>query len=319
MSFLRALRAYIGLGPDEDIEDRYLYELNSRRRELDLDELDAEARQLGEDDSSDLEIEADDVVIVTPGASRTSAGRTRPRRSEIPDRSERPPRIDRKRADSRNESHRASRSGRLPAADFIDDFDLDEELGHVGGVRAFDDNDADGFADGVDLDVIDGSGGSGDEGILDFLEDETFTEAPADDTPSPAAGKAGRSERREGARTGSRARSDSAEPEAEESFPKAVVRSLDSMRAKPRTLIPESFADAKLVADEFKRDIPVLLNLQGLERDLARRLIAFASGICYAMDGSMEKIASQVFLLIPESVEVSDEDRRRIEERGYAR
>lgn len=99
----------------------------------------------------------------------------------------------------------------------------------------------------------------------------------------------------------------------------AVVRSLDSMRAKPRTLMPESFADAKLVADEFKRDIPVVLNLQGVDRDLARRLIDFASGICYVLDGSMEKIASQVFLLIPDSVEVSDEDRLRIEERGYAR
>jgi cell division inhibitor SepF len=91
------------------------------------------------------------------------------------------------------------------------------------------------------------------------------------------------------------------------------------MRAKPRTLLPESFADAKLVADEFKRDVPVLLNLQGLDRDLARRLIDFASGICYALDGSMEKIASQVFLLIPDGGQVSDEDRRRIEERGYAR
>ena len=98
-----------------------------------------------------------------------------------------------------------------------------------------------------------------------------------------------------------------------------VVRSLDSMRAKPRTLLPESFADAKVVADEFKRDIPVVLNLQSVDRDLARRLIDFASGICYVLDGSMEKLASQVFLLIPESVEVSDEDRRRIEERGYAR
>jgi cell division inhibitor SepF len=63
----------------------------------------------------------------------------------------------------------------------------------------------------------------------------------------------------------------------------------------------------------------VLLNLQGLDRDLARRLIDFASGICYALDGSMEKIASQVFLLIPDGGQVSDEDRRRIEERGYAR
>ena len=99
----------------------------------------------------------------------------------------------------------------------------------------------------------------------------------------------------------------------------AVVRSLDKMRAKPRTVIPESFADAKTVADEFKRGIPVVLNLQSHDRELARRLIDFASGICYALDGSMEKIASQVFLLVPDGAEVTDEDRRRIEERGYAR
>jgi cell division inhibitor SepF len=57
------------------------------------------------------------------------------------------------------------------------------------------------------------------------------------------------------------------------------------------------------------------MNLQGVERDLARRLIDFASGICYALDGSMEKIASQVFLLTPKTVEVSEEDRRRFERR----
>ena len=83
----------------------------------------------------------------------------------------------------------------------------------------------------------------------------------------------------------------------------------------PRILAPQSFGDAKELADEFKAIVPVVMDLQSVDRELARRLIDFASGICYAMDGSMEKIASQVFLLIPVGVEVSADERRRLEER----
>jgi cell division inhibitor SepF len=86
---------------------------------------------------------------------------------------------------------------------------------------------------------------------------------------------------------------------------------------KPHCLSPQSFGDAKTLADDFKSGIPVIMNLQEVERDLARRLIDFASGICYALDGGMEKVASQVFLLTPSSVEVSDEDRAHMEQRGY--
>lgn len=99
----------------------------------------------------------------------------------------------------------------------------------------------------------------------------------------------------------------------------AVVRSIESARSRPRTLTPETFADAKEVGDEFKRGTPVVVNLQGLDRELVRRLVDFASGICYALDGSMEKLAPQVFLLTPDGLDVSDDDRRRIEQRGYAR
>ncbi len=99
----------------------------------------------------------------------------------------------------------------------------------------------------------------------------------------------------------------------------AVVRSLDAVRSRPKTVTPESFAEAKEVADEFRLGVPVVLNLQGLERNLARRLIDFASGVCYCMDGTMEKIASGVFLLTPDGVEVGEEDRVRIQQRGYAR
>lgn len=104
-----------------------------------------------------------------------------------------------------------------------------------------------------------------------------------------------------------------------ESRVEPVVRAVPIQRTKPLALVPESFGDAKTIADEFQRSVPVIMNLQGLDRELARRLIDFASGVCYSLDGSMDKIASQVFLLTPKSVEVSDEDMRRIEERGYTR
>ncbi|MEZ5341226.1 MAG: cell division protein SepF [Acidimicrobiales bacterium] len=97
------------------------------------------------------------------------------------------------------------------------------------------------------------------------------------------------------------------------------VRPVRVERAKPRTVTPDSFGDAKTIADEFKRHTPVVMNMQGISKDLARRLIDFASGVCYVEGGSMEKLAPNVFLLTPKSVEVSDEDRRRLEERGFDR
>lgn len=98
-----------------------------------------------------------------------------------------------------------------------------------------------------------------------------------------------------------------------------VVRPVPIQRTKPRALTPKTFGDAKVLADDIKNSVPVVMNLRDVDRDLARRLIDFASGVCYSLDASMEKIASQVFLLTPASVEVSGDERRRIEERGFDR
>jgi len=68
---------------------------------------------------------------------------------------------------------------------------------------------------------------------------------------------------------------------------------------EPHTVRPRRFDQAQEVADKFKDGQPVIMNLEGTERDVARRLIDFASGICYALDGSMEKVATGVYLLKP--------------------
>jgi cell division inhibitor SepF len=86
---------------------------------------------------------------------------------------------------------------------------------------------------------------------------------------------------------------------------------------KPFVVGPTSFNDAQDVADRFKVNVPVILNLQGVDRDLSRRIIDFASGLCYGLGGQMERVANQVYLLTPNDVEVSLEERRRLRERGY--
>ena len=82
-------------------------------------------------------------------------------------------------------------------------------------------------------------------------------------------------------------------------------------------VIPKSFNDAQQIADKFKDSIPVVLNLQGIESDLSKRLIDFASGLTYALDGGMQRIADKVFLLTPRNVEVSAEERARLIEKGF--
>jgi len=86
--------------------------------------------------------------------------------------------------------------------------------------------------------------------------------------------------------------------------------------AKVHLVVPRTFNDAKQIADRFKAQMPVILNLQGAETDLAKRLIDFASGLTYALDGSMQRVADKVFLLTPRDVELSAEERARAIERG---
>jgi cell division inhibitor SepF len=89
--------------------------------------------------------------------------------------------------------------------------------------------------------------------------------------------------------------------------------------AKVHLVAPAQFADAQEIGDRLKANQPVIVNLQNVERDLARRMIDFCSGAAYALGGSMDKVADQVFLLTPSNVEVSAEEKRRLQERGLYR
>ncbi len=132
MSFLRALRAYVGLGPDEDIEDRYLYELNSRRRELDLDELEPDLEIPADDDDLRLDLESDDVVIVTPGSGGRAGSRPVGTGAHSVGRHDRPPDLDLRFEFRRSVRLRRTRSGRADRRDNRSR-PLDRERGRGGG------------------------------------------------------------------------------------------------------------------------------------------------------------------------------------------
>ena len=82
-------------------------------------------------------------------------------------------------------------------------------------------------------------------------------------------------------------------------------------------VVPKSFNDAQQIADKFKDSIPVILNLQSSDTDLSKRLIDFASGLTYALDGGMQRIADKVFMLTPRNVEISAEERAQLIEKGF--
>jgi cell division inhibitor SepF len=86
--------------------------------------------------------------------------------------------------------------------------------------------------------------------------------------------------------------------------------------AKVHLVAPRAFNDAKQIADRFKAQVPVIINLQSADTELSKRLIDFASGLTYALDGSMQRVADKVFLLTPRNVELSAEERARALERG---
>ena len=100
---------------------------------------------------------------------------------------------------------------------------------------------------------------------------------------------------------------------------RSAVKPIPMPATRVHVMDPKGFNDAQEVGDRLKNGQPVILNLQGVDRDLQRRLIDFASGLAYALNGTMSKAADQVFLLTPSNVEVSEEEKERLQARGLYR
>lgn len=79
---------------------------------------------------------------------------------------------------------------------------------------------------------------------------------------------------------------------------------------------PRSFTDVEVMGDRFRRGQTVILNMNATKPDLAKRVLDFASGLTFALEGSIQKVGDRVFILTPKNVQISDADRRRLREVG---
>jgi cell division inhibitor SepF len=97
----------------------------------------------------------------------------------------------------------------------------------------------------------------------------------------------------------------------------ASIQAVPAKQVRMHTVEPKSFNDAEQIGQKFKADIPVIINLQQADPELAKRLIDFSSGLTYGLDGGIQRVAEKVFLLSPHNVEVSAEDKRWLREKGF--
>jgi len=87
-------------------------------------------------------------------------------------------------------------------------------------------------------------------------------------------------------------------------------------QVKMHIVEPKSFAEAQSIGDKYKEGTPVILNLSMTKPELSKRLLDFAAGLTYGLDGGLQKVSDKVFMLTPHNVEVSDADRRRLRDHG---
>ena len=78
------------------------------------------------------------------------------------------------------------------------------------------------------------------------------------------------------------------------------------------TVHPKTFNDAKTIGESFRGGFPVIMNLTDMEDYDAKRLVDFAAGLIFGLRGTFEKVTNKVFLLSPNEVTVTAEDRERI-------
>ena len=87
-----------------------------------------------------------------------------------------------------------------------------------------------------------------------------------------------------------------------------VVNIHTTTQLKVVVYTPNSFENAKEIADHLKAKKPVVINLENVETPVARRIVDFLTGSVYAVDGSIQKIAERIFLIAPYNVGIMGGD-----------
>ena len=80
---------------------------------------------------------------------------------------------------------------------------------------------------------------------------------------------------------------------------------------------PRSYNEARVIGENFRDGIPVIMNLSDMEDGEDKRLVDFAAGLIFGLKGNIERVSSKVFLLCPANLVVGPEDKERIASGGF--
>lgn len=95
-----------------------------------------------------------------------------------------------------------------------------------------------------------------------------------------------------------------------------VVNIHATTQLKVVVMQPENFEDARGIADHLKTKKPVIINLEGLETDVARRVVDFLSGAVYGLDGNIQKVSAGIFLIAPYNVSIMGDFKDELKNKG---
>lgn len=79
---------------------------------------------------------------------------------------------------------------------------------------------------------------------------------------------------------------------------------------------PECYEDAQEICDQVKSKKPVVVNLEKVEFPIAQRIMDFLSGTCYSLDGSIQRVANNIFIIAPENVDISGDFKEELKTKG---
>ncbi len=102
-------------------------------------------------------------------------------------------------------------------------------------------------------------------------------------------------------------------PESQAPRPSSSV----AVMSRITTLHPRTYNEARVVGENFRDGVPVIMNLSEMNDTDAKRLVDFAAGLVFSVRGTIERVTNKVFLLSPPNVSVTAEDKQRIAEGGF--
>lgn len=146
-----------------------------------------------------------------------------------------------------------------------------------------------------------------------FKKNDDYDDDYLDDEPEPPVSKSRSTVKSTAAsrtatsRTMSSSRTSSRQPAATSSkiTPMRSAKKGQNVNMEVCVIKPTSMEDTREIADTLVDNSTVVLNLEGLDVEVAQRIIDFTSGACYSLGGSLQKISSYIFILTPYNVDIT--------------